>query len=341
MMNYTYYRGLCVKSFTGNIQENEKKKLEDWLMISDENKKEYQKMIDIWRNSIPKQEPVLPDVDEGWFAISKRIEKEKEFNMYYKKINKFEILSVFSNGFLFKPIYASAVIMLIIAFALFLMPKQYHPVVKNMIFTSERQNRTVQLPDGSTVLLNSISHLEYVKPFNEKVREVKLKGEGYFSVIHEKRPFIITTENARITVLGTKFDVKYSDEKTSVVVREGHVKLSQSGGNLKEVDLLSGQKSIVIKDQEPRAPALVNTDYLLEWMNGKFVYDRTPLFEIVDDLQRYYNVRINFSNDKIKPLTLTGAFAKDNLENILSAICIANGLNYRKVNGGYLIIQDS
>jgi ferric-dicitrate binding protein FerR (iron transport regulator) len=221
------------------------------------------------------------------------------------------------------------------------MLRQNHPVSQNVIISSERENRILQLPDGSTVLLNSLSRLEYLVPFNEKAREIKLTGEGYFSVIHEKRPFIITTDNARISVLGTKFDVKSSDEKTSVVVREGHVKLSQSRGNLKEVDLLSGQKSIVIKNQDPGTPVNVNSDYLLEWMNGKFVYDRTPLYEIIDDLQRYYNVKISFSDNKIKPLTLTGAFNKDNLENILSAICIANGLNYRKVNGEYLIIQDS
>jgi ferric-dicitrate binding protein FerR (iron transport regulator) len=327
MMNYTYYRGLCVKSITGDLQQNEKKKLEDWLLISDENKKEYQKMIDLWRNSIPKQEPVLPDVDLGWFAMANRIEREKETGISLKKPNKNKILYFFTSGIRFNPIYAGAAAMLIIAFALFFMLRQNHPVSQNVIFSSERENRILQLPDGSTVLLNSLSRLEYLEPFNEKAREIKLTGEGYFSVIHEKRPFIITTDNARISVLGTKFDVKSSDEKTSVVVREGHVKLSQSRGNLKEVDLLSGQKSIVIKNQDPGAPVNVNSDYLLEWMNGKFVYDRTPLYEIIDDLQRYYNVKISFSDD--------------NLENILSAICIANGLNYRKVNGEYLIIQDS
>jgi len=338
MMNYNYYRELCIKSFTGNIHKSEIKKLEDWLLISDNNRKEYQKMVDLWQNSIPKQGPVIPDIDEEWLALSNRIENEKELSMSFKKPYKYQRQSLFITGIRFKPIYAGAIVTLIIAFALFFMLKQNSPVSKNIIFVSKQINRTVQLPDGSTVLLNSISHLEYAEPFDKKIREVKLIGEGYFSVVHEKRPFIITTDNARISVVGTKFDVKSNDDKTSVVVREGHVKLSQNRGNLKEIDLLSGQKSIVIKDQEPCIPVTVNADYLLEWMKGKFVFDRTPLFEIVDDLQRYYNVRINFSDDNIKPLTLTGTFSKDNLENILSAICIANGLNYKKVNGGYLII---
>jgi ferric-dicitrate binding protein FerR (iron transport regulator) len=338
MMNYNYSRILCIKSITGNIQKNEIKKLEDWLLISDENRKVYQNMNDLWRNSIPKQAPIIPDVDEEWLALSNRIENKTELSMSFKKIHKYQLPSLFTTGIRFKPIYAGAIITLIIAFALFFMLKQNPPVSKNVIFVSKQSNRTVQLPDGSTVLLNSISHLEYAEPFNEKIREVKLKGEGYFSVIHEKRPFVITTDNARITVVGTKFDVKSNDDKTSVVVREGHVKLSQNRGNLKEVDLLIGQKSTVIKDQEPCIPVTVNADYLLEWMKGKFVYDRTPLFEIFDDLQKYYNVKINFSDDNIKPITLTGTFSKDNLENILSAICIANGLNYKKVNGEYLII---
>ena len=150
MMNYTYYQGLCVKSFTGNILENEKKKLDDWIQISEKNKKEYQKMIDIWQNSIPKQAPVLPDIDEEWFAISNRIENGS--NMSLKKLRKYEILSVFTTGIRFKPIYVGAVVTMVIAFALFFMIKQNHPVTKNVIYASERDNRIVHLLDGSTVL---------------------------------------------------------------------------------------------------------------------------------------------------------------------------------------------
>jgi len=338
-MNYSYYQRLCIKSITGDIQENEKKKLDAWFLVSEENKKEYQKMADLWRNSISQQEPIFPDIDDEWIKIANRIENEKETIKSLKIINKYNISSFFTPAFRLNTVYVG-VAALIIAFVLFLTLRQNNPVAQNVFFSSERVNRTIQLPDGSTVLLNCLSHVEYSEPMNKNVREIKLKGEGYFSVIHEKRPFIITTDNARITVVGTKFDVKTGNEKTSVVVREGYVKLSQSRGNLKEIDLLSGQKSIVIKDQEPRAPIFVNSDFLLEWMNGKFVYDRTPLYEIADDLQKYYNVRISFSDDKIKPLTLTGTFTKDNLENILSEICIANGLNYRKVNGEYFIRQD-
>lgn len=341
MMNQTYYHGLCVKSITGDIQEKEKKKLEEWLMISENNKNEYQKLIDVWENSIPQKEPVLPDADVEWVALANRIEREKETVMPVKKINKYKILSIFTQNIRFNPIYAFSTAVVILAFALFFISKQNNPVSQNLIFISQKETRKIQLSDGSTVLLNSLSRLECIKPFNDNVREIKLQGEAYFSVVHEKRPFIITTDNARITVLGTKFDVKASDEKTSVVVREGHVKLSQNRDNGKDVDLFKSQKSVVLKDLEPRSPVTVDSDYLLEWMNGKFVFDRTSLSEIVIDLQRYYKVRINFSDEKIKPLTLTGVFNKDNLENILSAICIANGLNYKKVNEGYLIIKDS
>jgi transmembrane sensor len=340
MMNDNFYRGLCIKSITGDIRETDKKKLDDWLLSSDENMKEYGKLLDIWRNSSHGEEPPMPDIDEEWLALANRMEKEEENKMISIEHKKYKTLEGFLSGLKLKPVFSAVAAVIILVCIFFFLTRQNQQTAKNVSLISDKELRTIQLPDGSTILLNSSSRVEYSDPFNEKMREIRLSGEGYFSVVHQNHPFVIITENARIIVVGTKFNVKSENEKTSVVVREGHVRLSRKTDELKEVDLLSGQKSIVEKDHEPSQPVNVNADYLLDWINGKFVYERTPLGEIVDELQKYYKVKISFTDDSFKSLTLSGAFYRNNLENILSALCLANGLNYKKVKDGYLIRQD-
>ena len=340
MKDFKYYRGLCVKAIIGDIQANEKRKLNDWLLRSDDNKREYDKLRVIWQNSIPESEPILPEIDSEWDALNRRLEKDETMRRkHFPQFDRFKHSLIF--GLRLKPALAGTVILIVLAFGLFLLNRQNQIRPQNIIVSTERENKTVKLSDGSTIILNSSSRLEYIEQFDAKAREIKLSGEGYFTVIHENRPFIITTDNARITVVGTKFSVNSYNDKTSVVVREGHVRLSQNKTYAREIDLLKGQRSIVIKNHEPSAPTDVNADYLLDWINGKFVYDRASLSEIADQLGKYYNVKLTIPDDKIKNLTLTGAFSKSNLDSIVFALCLANGLICKKEKEGYLIMQSS
>src|SRR5688572_8298430 len=88
----------------------------------------------------------------------------------------------------------------------------------------------LRLPDGSTVLLNEGSKLEYPITFSGDTREVFLQGEGYFDIQHNpSKPFVVKTANVTTTVLGTAFNVKAfpSEKHITVTVTRGKVKVSK------------------------------------------------------------------------------------------------------------------
>ncbi len=81
----------------------------------------------------------------------------------------------------------------------------------------------IELPDGSIVLLNHNSSIEYDKDFDQ--REISLTGEAYFNVVASEVPFIVTTDLGEVEVLGTKFNVISNDDEMEVEVESGEVEL--------------------------------------------------------------------------------------------------------------------
>lgn len=92
---------------------------------------------------------------------------------------------------------------------------------------------SVQLSDGSKVLLSANSRLEYQKEFTDTIRSVKLSGEARFEVAKDaSRPFIVCTEQLQTRVLGTVFDMKaYPRYSPDVILYQGRVNVSHTKRN--------------------------------------------------------------------------------------------------------------
>ncbi|PZU09502.1 MAG: hypothetical protein DI622_16460, partial [Chryseobacterium sp.] len=103
----------------------------------------------------------------------------------------------------------------------------------------------INLPDGTKVWLNAGSELEYPLHFTENTREVKLKGEGYFDVAHDKaHPFIVNTDIQRIKVLGTSFNVRAYTDKQATTLVTGKVSVNTIGNN-SETKIVPGEQALV------------------------------------------------------------------------------------------------
>lgn len=75
--------------------------------------------------------------------------------------------------------------------------------------TNPGMTTSVELPDGTEVVLNSSSSLRYPSRFADDKREVKLVGEAFFSVAKDEKKFIVgTLNNSKIVVHGTEFNVE-------------------------------------------------------------------------------------------------------------------------------------
>lgn len=341
------YRKLCIKKITGSIQESEEQLLVSWLSESNENNIEFEKLKKVWSLSVQIDLPETVDTDLEWARLNEKLKIiENNTNVKSSILKRFSPAQDFFIPKL-KPILVSALALFIVAIGIYIFNKSEPKPELNIVATTNNEQKSIQLPDGSTVHLNSSSSIEFLslndgarKLFNGEERKVALKGEAFFSVTKNNHPFIITTANAKITVLGTKFDVLSRDKNTRVVVKEGKVKFSQKS-NSRGINLSKDQLSIINKNSVPTKPKVVDSGYFLGWMNGNMVFYRTHLDEIAADLNRRFHVNISLSNESLKDFTLTGSFKNSDADSTLSMICLALGLDYEKQNNRYIIKEKS
>jgi transmembrane sensor len=333
MMRKKFFMNLCTKAITGNLSEVEQPVLEKWLNESETNRKEFEQIKNTWSRIRQNKENSLPNLDVEWNKLNYRIANETKDLKSNKKW--FEAIS----EILYKPFYkpAIAVIVLLALSAIYIIHVNNEPIPMISISTNPGEKKTIMLSDGSSVLLNYSSNLEYPKEFFE-TREIKLNGEAYFSVKKDKKQFIIRTANAMVTVVGTKFTIKTRDAGTEIFVEEGKVNLKQSKSKRMGVNLSAGQKSIVVADLLPSAPEMVDSEAALSWLNSILNFNHTPLHEIKSELEMLYGTQIMIQNEEIKNLTLSGSFRNDMpVDTLLDMVCLALELKYEKQPGKYII----
>lgn len=218
------------------------------------------------------------------------------------------------------------------------------------------QQRTVTLPDGSTAELNSGTTLAYTRgfqawPFVEAERRtVRLTGEAFFEVTEGARPFAIETENAQVTVLGTRFNVQARSKSTStpeteVTVVDGRVQVAAQDRPDRGVLLAEpGQSSRVTGTAAgPTSPQATSVDHVLAWRHDGFAARAQPLASVLRDLERRYNVvlRLHESVERTEGAVSLYYPQATKLETILHDLCTARDLNYRPTSRGFEIFAAS
>ncbi len=334
-MKKQFYENLCIKDFTNNIKENEKEVLNNWLSESEQNKLLYEELKNIWSAAEPKDMAQDINLEEEWISLKNNILNKVETNVNIKPSIKNNITSLFAPKF--KPIWAIGLVLLLVVSSVLLFNNKETEKVLKTVSTKNGQRLEVHLADGSIVNLNNDSQIQFDKNFSGDKRVIQLKGEAFFSVKKDGRPFIIYTNNAITKVVGTKFNVWSRGKETRVIVKQGKVSLAENIDTTKKVYLTKDELSKIVEKNAPTKPSKVDADFMLGWMNGKLVFDSTPLSEIVKDLERYYNVKVNLANNDITRLRLTGVFDNEKLDSVLTKICLALNLNYTKNNANYSI----
>ncbi|WP_293313164.1 FecR family protein [Pedobacter sp. UBA5917] len=168
----------------------------------------------------------------------------------------------------------------------------------NTIQTPKGGQYQVILPDGTKVWLNAASSLKYPEVFTGNERRVELTGEAYFEVAKNKaKPFHVKNHNQDVEVLGTHFNINsYMDDHTiKTTLLEGSVKVS-NGQSVKV--LKPGEQSIAGSDGNGiiRLSADVDTDDETAWKNGLFQFNNANLKSILNQLERWYDINIDYSS---------------------------------------------
>ncbi len=181
--------------------------------------------------------------------------------------------------------------------------------------TSFGEQLALVLPDGSEVLLNSKSSIRYKKSdwFNGN-RTLELNGEGYFKV-KKGSTFSVHSENRKVSVLGTQFNVKTNPSYYEVLCYEGKVRVQ----NKDETTVLTKGLSYRKIDVKPSEKGVFES-IKPNWLDGETSFNNTPLKYVLEELEKQYNIQITSANIDVN-LLYTGAFTNKNLNLALQTIC--------------------
>lgn len=201
------------------------------------------------------------------------------------------------------------------------------------------------LEDGTKVWLNAGSRMAFPTKFQGKNREVFLEGEAYFEVSQNKAlPFVVHTGALAIKVLGTKFNLcaYTSDKLTEAVLIEGKISLSERSalGFKKETILSPNQKASYNREErEISVKEEPNADLRIAWIDGMFKFSQQSLQEVLDKLQRYYNVRFVVNSEFPSADLISGKLdLKDSIESVMLALSDVVELKY-KIEGNQIFIE--
>ena len=190
---------------------------------------------------------------------------------------------------------------------------------------------SIVLSDGTRVILNAGTTLSYPAAFVSSQREVKVNGEVFFEVSHDKdHPFIVSAENVKVKVLGTKFNVKAykEDDHIEVTLTEGKVGVGL-GEHHDMMYISPGQQALFNKMKQSFSKYEVNLDYYTSWKEGKFYFKSVTFLEIAKQLERRFNVHISVEPAKLQRTVFSGDFVRgENLEQILRIITADKRTDY-------------
>ena len=206
----------------------------------------------------------------------------------------------------------------------------YTTTLDTTITTAVAQKTTIELPDESSVSLNTQSLLTFNKSHWKKERDVELKGEAFFKVA-KGSTFKVNTKSGTVTVYGTQFNVKQRENYFEVICYEGLVGVTY---NSQETKLKPGDSFLIIdgktiaKEKENRTTP--------SWLNNESTFKSLPYKTIVSEFERQYGVDITLINVDSTQL-FTGSFTHDNLEVALKSITLPLHLTYSKTNNTIIL----
>lgn len=193
------------------------------------------------------------------------------------------------------------------------------------------QTSTIILPDSTKVYLGAESSIRFGKKLEGKKREIYLKGEAFFDVVHLKdRPFVVQTGSVHTIVLGTSFKVDaHASRNISISVATGKVSVANtSGKKYRNLSVLyPGEKLTWNPVKQEFFKSHVPVSELWAWKNGGLVFRDQSLADISGILERAFDVRIK-TDTSLSSKRLSASFARTSIREILEVLAYTGKFSY-------------
>lgn len=211
------------------------------------------------------------------------------------------------------------------------------PASFTVVQSAAGQPRTVTLNDGTRVDLAPASTLRY--RINATARDVVLDGAARFTVVHDaNRPFEVRAGRARVTDLGTTFQVAAyrRDSSVAVSVTEGVVALSDSGGST-PLELPAGSAGrVALNGRVERAVAPAASD--TAWVSGTLQFTNAELRDVVRTLSRWFDVNVQITDRSLGQRRITALYTQPTLDDVLEALAAASQARVVRTNGTITLV---
>ena len=218
--------------------------------------------------------------------------------------------------------------------------------------TKVAEIQELPLEDGSNISLGARSQISIQYSENER-KVLLLNGEAFFSVVPDAdRPFVVQVDDAKIRVVGTRFNVRTSTGQLDVSVAEGVVKVTKPGPSLiplwgewrpRERELVAAQQVVVERKQYGEISEIISVDstHPGSWRSGQLVYRNAQLREMIEDARRYTDQEILFADNRLGDLTLTVSFRAEQIDNMLNALPELLPVSVERAVPGRVVIKKS
>lgn len=335
---------LLASYLTGEADSEEKKAVEAWLALSEQNRAE----LDAARKILEKS---------SLYYLQQRFDPTEAWENLWPDIRESipapgetRIIPGHRFGLRLLRIAASVVLAVLLGTAGYYagFRKSTSAEINEVVSGEQQLSGELLLPDGTRVALNDHSRLTYPDEFEGKLREVTIEGEAYFDVTpDESRPFIIHAGKARIRVLGTSFNVSARPERETVevVVSSGKVELScpeqQNSTTLNSLVVVPGEKAVFSNSVNQLSKALNDDLNACAWKTRRLVFDGDKLIDVINDLERVYHTDILLSDPAFNNLVYTASFDNQPIDFILEVIRLTFSLQLTTQNGQFIFTSSA
>jgi transmembrane sensor len=301
--------------------------LEKWISESDENKKFFDQIRNIWGTVDSQNLSQVIDTKKSLDKVLQRISPAFSRKKRWERIGK---------------IAAILLIPLFVGNIIWFSNNSRKAVLHNAPVFSETYaafgTRTaLKLVDGSQVWLNSGSSLRYPDKFTGNNREVLLNGEAYFEVAsNASLPFIVKTADLTIKATGTKFNVMgyNSDLKSEITLVDGKVSVCEldKNGNSTLLKELNPDQHLVY-NKSTKLVSVNNEDpyKFYSWKDGKLIFRNEPLSDVVNKLSQVFNVDIILQGNTLQDYRYRATFEDESLSEILKLLKISSPISYQEI----------
>ncbi|MBN1415129.1 MAG: FecR domain-containing protein [Bacteroidales bacterium] len=321
---------VLVKYLAGEADEQEQKKVLEWVQASPSNSAAYNELKTYWDyiNNIKTMNQF--DIDDGWKKLHNRIIASSGSSPTVKELKPKNTILIFGRPLL--KIAATVGLLVMLGTGIYWTISTLQKNERLTVASSGADDQTrITLPDGSVILLNADTKISYTKNFNTLNREVMLTGEAYFDVTHDpQKPFMVYTGEAVIKVLGTSFNVQSlkSSGKVEVFVESGSVQLSEADNINNTITIEPG---FIGSIENESLEMQKNTDQnYLAWKTRKLVFDNIELEKVAADIQDVFKVKVVFENQDMTRCKIRSNFEDEPLENVLEAICTIHNWKWER-----------